>query len=94
MTVGAFPAVPAGERSFVGMDPIFDEPVLLPAEVVPVEAAAVVGVVEVVGAVVVGVAEELLHPASPRADADSATSDQVRIRDMEHDPFERQVKPR
>jgi hypothetical protein len=68
-TVGAVPAVPAAERSAAGM---------------------VDGGPEVDGgdestegaAVVVGLEDELLHPARPRAAADSATMVRVRTRDM------------
>jgi hypothetical protein len=82
MTVGAVPALPAGERSCVGMEAIADEPGVLElevvvdwAEVAPGE--AVVDVLEVLEEVV-----ELVHPASPRTDAASAISDQLRKRDM------------
>jgi hypothetical protein len=80
--VGADPAVPAGERSPIGIEAMVDEapaPGLAPGALVVVP-PAFVGVVE-------GLADELPHPASPRADADSATSDQLRRRDMEEDPF-------
>jgi hypothetical protein len=76
MTVGAFPAVPAGERSCVGIEAIADEPPAPPLEVV-VGAAEFVAVVAVVG-----VAEELLHPARTTADADNAISDHLRKQGM------------
>jgi hypothetical protein len=74
MTVGAFPAVPAGDRSCAGMVAIEAEPAAV---------VAVVGaVVEFVEGLVVEVVEELVHPASTRADAKSVMSDKVRKRDI------------
>jgi hypothetical protein len=77
MTVGCVPVLPAGERSCVGIGAIADEPAPPALEVV-VEEAALALVVEVVADVV----GELLHPASPRTEADSTISDQLRRRDM------------
>jgi hypothetical protein len=85
--VGSFPDVPAGERSFVGIGAIAEELPAPPVEVVADE-AAVVAVLEVVEE-----AGELLQAASPMADAQSATSDQMRIRHMELDPFECEARP-
>jgi hypothetical protein len=89
-TVGAVPLVPAGDWSWDGMAAMVDEqlsPALeVAAEVVVVVAFEVVGVVE-------GLPVELPHAVSPRADADSTTSDKLRRRDMEHGPFRRRALP-
>jgi hypothetical protein len=63
------------------MEAIVDEP---PAPVLEVgaEGPVVVAVVAEVEAEADELLGELLHPASPRADADNTTSDQVRRRDM------------
>jgi hypothetical protein len=70
VTVGADPAVPAGDTSAVGMVEGGPEVVGV------VDGAAVVAVVE-------GVAEELLHAVRPRATTDRTTTVRVRARVME-----------
>jgi hypothetical protein len=80
MTVGAFPAVPAGERSCVGMAAIVAAP---PALVVggAVDGGFAPAVVAVV-ALVEALGEELPHPVRPRAEAATSASIQTRKRDM------------
>jgi hypothetical protein len=72
VTVGCVPKVPAGDGSWTGT--ITDE------------VAAVVGVVAVDEDE--ESADELLHPANPKVEAVSTTSDQVRRRDIGDNPFE------
>ena len=67
-TVGALPAVPAGERSLMGMDAFVGAEPLPAAEVVVDEEAP----------------EELPHAARPRAEADSITSNQARRRNTRY----------
>jgi hypothetical protein len=70
--VGSFPLVPAGDRSAAGIEAI-------------VAAGAVVD--GLLAAVVVGLDEELLHPANPRKEAPITTSDHVRAESMKEIPF-------
>src|ERR1700679_376273 len=86
-TVGAVPAVPTGERSAAGMVPTA---LGLPVVVGPAAGAVVAGVAVV--AVLDESLGELLQALSVRAEADSTSSDQLRKRDMEGDPFNRRIR--
>src|SRR6202034_3563286 len=83
MRVGAVPALPAGERSWVGIGAIVEAPVLA-GGCVP----AVVAVVAFVEGVVEAPEEELPQAARPTAKAVISTSGQTRTRDMKVDSSE------